>query len=165
MNNYLFRLLAFGLYVLFGLFFWFNPFEALSTYMSYLGLSYLFLTFFTYYLAKKAALSPMPYQSFLSALILALICLLFPNLSLSVVVWLFIGLFLLAALFYLFSVWQNKENKHLISLIFSLILLAFGIYMLFVPEFAYLLLGKLFALAIFLNGLSFLLTTKKRKKD
>lgn len=115
MNNYLFRLLAFGLYVLFGLFFWFNSFEALSTYMSYLRLSYLFLTFFTYYLAKKAALSPMPYQSFLSALVLALICLLFPDLSLSVVVWLFIGLFLLAALFYLFSVWQNKENKHLIS--------------------------------------------------
>lgn len=35
MNKYLFRLLAFGL-------FWFKPFEAQSTYMSYLGLSYLF---------------------------------------------------------------------------------------------------------------------------
>lgn len=160
MQNYFLRLVFGGLFVLFGLFFWFNPFEALNAYLFYIGLSYLILTGLLFVMAKKARLNPMPYQSFLVSLVIALIFLAFPNLSLSLVVGFFIALFLLLSFYYLYRVWMNKENEHLISLIFALGVSAFGIYMLIVPEVAYALLGKLIGLATFLNGLSYLFVRK-----
>jgi len=120
-------------FFLFGIYMWNNPTETFITYSFYLGLLYVIWTIITIFYIFKRKIKPVPYGNIIVSIIISIAILALPMFSIAMVLWTFVFIFLISAVYYLRNVIKNGLKSHLLQFILACIAVIYGFVMLFNP--------------------------------
>ena len=146
-------------FFLFGIYMWNNPTETFITYSFYLGLLYVIWTIITTFYIFKRKIRPVPYGNIIVSIIISIAILALPMFSISMVLWTFVFIFLVSAIYYLRSVIKNGLKSHLLQFVIACIAVVYGIIMLFNPIVAGNTIARILAFFVIMNGISYIFSS------
>ena len=155
MNRFL-NILFGVVFILFGIYMWNNPTETFVTYSFYLGLLYVIWTIITIFRRK---IRPVPYGNIIVSIIISIAILALPMFSIAMVLWTFVFIFLISAIYYLRNVIKNGLKSHLLQFILACIAVIYGFVMLFNSIVAGNTIAKILAFFVIMNGISYILSS------
>ena len=156
MNRFL-NILFGVVFILFGIYMWNNPTKTFVTYSFYLGLLYVIWTIITiFYIFRRR---PVPYGNIIVSIIISIAILALPMFSIAMVLWTFVFIFLISAIYYLRNVIKNGLKSHLLQFILACIAVVYGFVMLFNPIVAGNTIAKILAFFVIMNGISYILSS------
>ena len=106
-------------FILFGIYMWNNPTETFVTYSFYLGLLYVIWTIITIFYIFRKKIRPVPYGNIIVSIIISIAILALPMFSIAMVLWTFVFIFLISAVYYLRNVIKNGLKSHLLQFILT----------------------------------------------
>lgn len=158
MNRFL-NILFGVVFILFGIYMWNNPTETFVTYSFYLGLLYVIWTIITIFYIFRRKIRPIPYVNIIVSIIISIAILALPMFSIAMVLWTFVFIFLISAIYYLRNVIKNGLKSHLLQFILTCIAVVYGFVMLFNPIVAGNTIAKILAFFVIMNGISYILSS------
>ena len=142
-------------FILFGIYMWNNPTETFVTYSFYLGLLYVIWTIITIFYIFRKKIRPVPYGNIIVSIIISIAILALPMFSIAMVLWTFVFIFLISAVYYL----RNVIKSHLLQFILACIAVIYGFVMLFNPIVAGNTIAKILAFFVIMNGISYIFSS------
>ena len=158
MNRFL-NILFGVVFILFGIYMWNNPTETFVTYSFYLGLLYVIWTIITIFYIFRKKIRPVPYGNIIVSIIISIAILALPMFSIAMVLWTFVFIFLISAIYYLRNVIKNGLKSHLLQFILASIAVIYGFVMLFNPIVAGNTIAKILAFFVIMNGISYIFSS------
>ena len=144
-------------FILFGIYMWNNPTETFITYSFYLGILYVIWTIITIFYILKRKIRPIPYGNIIVSIIISITILVLPMFSVAIVLWTFIIIFLISAIYYLRNVIKNGLKSHLLQFILACIAVIYGVIMLFNPILSGNTISKILSFFVIINLISYIL--------